>query len=88
MRDAKRDHVRRPFGPAENRASNYFERAAGGCQERGGLAAMRLGSPEPCRGECGFVIEKTFRTRPTTRLVNPLDERGWGSHGGGIVIRA
>ena len=25
---------------------------------------MRLGSREPGRGECRFVVEKTFRTRP------------------------
>ena len=26
---------------------------------------MREGSSEPGRGECFFVVEKTFRTRPT-----------------------
>ena len=59
-----RDHVHRPQWPAENQASTHFERAAGVCQEGGGLAAMRRGSRELGRGECGFVIEKTFRTRP------------------------
>ena len=29
---------------------------------------MRLGSREPGRGECRFVIEKTFRTRPIFML--------------------
>ena len=38
---------------------------------------MRPGSPEPCRGECGFVIEKTFRTRPRNiyLLCKPIQRR-------------
>ena len=28
---------------------------------------MRRGSPEPGRGECRFVVEKTFLTRPIVR---------------------
>ena len=29
---------------------------------------MREGSSEPGRGECFFVVEKTFRTRPKVAL--------------------
>ena len=34
---------------------------------------MREGSREPARGECGFVIEKTFRTRPDAKLLPRLN---------------
>ena len=31
---------------------------------------MRRGSREPGRGECRFVVEKTFRTRPKTSSIS------------------